>query len=118
MTPVRFLFDEDCNARIVRGIRRRTSTFNLITIHEAELDSAKDFDVLAHAAMEGRVVVSHDVRTMTAYAKIRLLAGLPMAGLRLIPQAYPVGQAIEDLLLIAEVSTAEEWRGRVIFLPL
>ncbi len=118
MTPVRFLFDEDCNARIVRGIRRRTSTFNLITIHEAELDSAKDFDVLAHAAMEGRVVVSHDVRTMTAYAKIRLLAGLPMAGLLLIPQAYPVGQAIEDLLLIAEVSTAEEWRGRVIFLPL
>ena len=118
MTPVRFLFDEDCNARIVRGIRRRTSTFNLITIHEAELDSAKDFDVLAHAAMEGRVVVSHDVRTMTAYAKIRLLAGLPMAGLLLIPQAYPVGQAIEDLLLIAEVSTAEEWRGRGIFLPL
>jgi hypothetical protein len=118
VSPVRFLFDEDCNARIVRGIRRRTSTFDLVTIHEAGLESANDFDVLAHAATEGRVVVSHDVRTMTAHATVRILAGLPMAGLLLIPQTYPVGQAIEDLLLIAEVSTAEEWQGRVIFLPL
>lgn len=118
MTPVRYLFDEDCNARIVRGIRRRTSKFDLITVHEAGLSSTNDFDVLAHAAVEGRVVVSHDVRTMTVYASIRLVTGLPMAGLILIPQTYPVGQAIEDLLLIAEISTAEEWQGRVIFLPL
>ncbi len=41
-----------------------------------------------------------------------------MAGLILIPQAYPVGQAIEDLLLIAEVTTAEEWQGKMVFLPL
>jgi Domain of unknown function (DUF5615) len=118
VTPIRFLFDEDCNARIVRGIRRRTSKLDLITVHEAGLDSTNDFDVLAHAAVEGRVVVSHDVRTMTVYASFRLGAGLPMAGLLLIPQTYPIGQAIEDLLLIAEVSTAEEWQSRVIFLPL
>lgn len=118
MTPVRYFFDEDCNARIVRGIRRRTSKLDLITVHEAGLGGANDFDVLAHAAVERRVVVSHDVRTMTVYANIRLVASLPMAGLLLIPQTYPVGQAIEDLLLIAEVSTAEEWQGRVIFLPL
>ena len=41
-----------------------------------------------------------------------------MAGLILIPQTYPVGQAMEDLLLIAEVSTAEEWQAKMVFLPL
>jgi hypothetical protein len=41
-----------------------------------------------------------------------------MAGLIVIPQTYPVGQAIEDLLLIAEVSTGEEWHGKIVFLPL
>lgn len=118
MTPVRYLFDEDCNARIVRGIRRRTSKLDLMTVQEAGLGSAGDFEVLAHAAAEGRIVVSHDVRTMTAHATASMTLGSPMADLLLIPQTYPVGQAIEDLLLIAEVSTAEEWRSRIIFLPL
>jgi hypothetical protein len=55
---------------------------------------------------------------MTAYAATQLQAKQPMAGLILIPQAYPVGHAIEDLLLIAEVTTAEEWQGKMVFLPL
>ncbi len=118
MTPVRFLFDEDCNARIVRGIRRRTSKIDLTTVQEAGIGSANDFEVLAHAAAEGRIVISHDVRTMTAHATVNMALGSPMAGLLLIPQTYPVGQAIEDLLLIAEVSTGDEWRGKIIFLPL
>ena len=41
-----------------------------------------------------------------------------MAGLILIAQAYPIGQAIDDLVLIAEVSTAEEWQSKLVFLPL
>lgn len=48
----------------------------------------------------------------------RMQAKEPMAGLLVIPQTYPVGQAIEDLLLIAEVSSGEEWQGQIIFLPL
>jgi predicted nuclease of predicted toxin-antitoxin system len=118
VTPVRYLFDEDCNARIVRGVRRRTSKLDLITVQETGLGSANDSEILAHAAAEGRIVVSHDVRTMTAHATINMAFGSPMAGLLLIPQTYPIGQAIEDLLLIAEVSTGEEWQGKILFLPL
>lgn len=55
---------------------------------------------------------------MTVHAKARLLATKPMSGLILISQDYPVGQAIDDLVLIAEVSTVEEWQGKIIFLPL
>jgi predicted nuclease of predicted toxin-antitoxin system len=118
VTPVRYLFDENCNARIVRGIRRRTSKLDVVTVQEAGLDSADDSTILAHAAERGLVVVSHDARTMIAHATAQLLGNPPMAGLIVIPQAYPVGQAIEDLLLIAEVSTGEEWHGQIVFLPL
>lgn len=118
MSQVRYLFDEDCNARILRGVRRRVPGLHVITAQEAGLGNSTDLAILAFAAAEGCIVVSHDVRTMTAYAATQLQAKQPMAGLILIPQAYPVGHAIEDLLLIAEVTTAEEWQGKMVFLPL
>ena len=118
MSQVRYLFDEDCNARILRGVRRRAPGLHVVTAQEAGLGSGTDLAILMFAAAEGCIVVSHDVRTMTAYAATQLQAKQPMAGLILIPQAYPVGHAIEDLLLIAEVTTAEEWQGKMVFLPL
>ena len=118
MSQVRYLFDEDCNARILRGVRRRAPRLHVITALEAGLGNNTDLAILAFAATEGCIVVSHDVRTMTAYAATQLRAKQPMAGLILLPQAYPVGQAIEDLLLIAEVTTIEESHGKMVFLPL
>ncbi|MDH4207829.1 MAG: DUF5615 family PIN-like protein [Anaerolineae bacterium] len=118
MSQVRYLFDEDCNARILRGIRRRAPGLYIVTTHDVGFGSHPDPVILAFAATEGLVVVSHDVRTMTAHAATHLQNQQSMAGLILIPQTYPVGHAIEDLLMIAEVSTAEEWHGRVVFLPL
>ena len=118
MSQVRYLFDENCNARILRGVCRRAPGLHVVTAQDAALGSGTDLAILAFAAEEGLIVVSHDVRTMTAHAATQLQAQQPMAGLILIPQAYPVGQAIDDLVLIAEVTTAEEWQGKMVFLPL
>jgi len=118
MSQVRYLFDEDCNARILRGLRRRVPNLHSITAQDAALGNSTDQAILTFAAAEGYVVVSHDVRTMTATAAAQLRAHQPLAGLILIPQTYPVGQAIDDLLLIAEVTTREEWQGKIVFLPL
>jgi predicted nuclease of predicted toxin-antitoxin system len=118
VSQLRYLLDENCNARIFRGLLRRAPQLNILTIHEAGLRGDLDAAILEFAAMEQRVVVSHDVRTMPVHAKARLLATKPMSGLILISQDYPVGQAIDDLVLIAEVSTVEEWQGKIIFLPL
>jgi len=115
---VRYLFDEDFNGRIVIGVRRRVPTLDTVTVPEAGLKEAVDPAVLEWAAVEGRVVVSHDHKTMRAYAEERLMAGLPMAGLILVRQDYPLGQAIDDLVLIGETTTAEEWQGKIVFLPL
>ena len=41
-----------------------------------------------------------------------------MAGLILVPQTAALGQMIDDLVLIAEATTAEEWNGTIVFLPL
>ena len=59
-----------------------------MTVQEAGLGSDTDAEILAFAAAEGRVAVSHDVRTMTLCATARLHAEQPMAGLILIAQAH------------------------------
>lgn len=118
MTTVRYLFDENCNARIIRGIRRHSSVLDTITVQEVGLTSADDAAVLTYAAEHALILISHDARTMIGHAIAKLVGNLPMAGLIVIPQTYPIGKAIEELILIAEVSTAEEWQGQIVFLPL
>lgn len=118
VNAIRFLFDEDCNGRIVRGLRRRTPTLNSVTVLEAGLGEATDNAVLEHASTECRVVISHVYSTMRACAEDRLRAGLPMAGLILVPQYVQLGKAIEELVLIAETTSPEERQGHIVFLPL
>ena len=118
MSSVKYLFDQDFNGRIVRGVRRRMPSLDTKTVQEAGLSEAPDPQVLEWAAGEFRLVVSHDHRTMRTYAEERLNSQLPMRGLILIHQRVPLREAIESLVLVAETSTAEEWDGKIIFLPL
>ena len=55
---------------------------------------------------------------MTAAALSHVSAGLPMAGLLLARQLQPPRPTIESLILIWSASEAEEYRDRVVFLPL
>jgi hypothetical protein len=118
VSTVRLLFDEDFNGRVIRGVRRRPIAFETITAAEAELGGRDDDIVLEWAANNGRLLVSHDRRTLRPAAERRLAAGLAMSGLILVRQDYPIGQAIDEIVLIGEASTAEEWLGLITYLPL
>ena len=74
--------------------------------------------VLAWAAQNGRVVLTHDVSTMTAHAYARVASGLPMPGVFAVSQLAPISQVIEDLVLLAECSLPGEWEGQVRYVPL
>ena len=41
-----------------------------------------------------------------------------MAGVFAVTQDAPIGAVIEDLVLIVECSTPDEWLGQIVFLPL
>jgi hypothetical protein len=74
--------------------------------------------VLEWAAKERRVLLTHDVSTVTRYAYERVRAGQPMPGVFEVSRAVPISQAIEDILLLAECSLDDEWEGQVRYLPL
>lgn len=115
---LRLLADEDLDNDIVRGLLRRRSDISIVRVQDVGLRGADDLAILEWAARENRVVITHDVSTMTAHAYHRISTGQPMPGIFAVAQSVPLNVAIEDLLLIAECSFPGEWEGQVRHLPL
>jgi hypothetical protein len=69
--------------------------------------------VLAHAASENRVVLTHDVSTLVASAYRRVEAAEPMPGVIAVAQSTLAGVVIEDPVIIVKCSTDEDWRDQV-----
>lgn len=113
-----FLADENFNNQIVRGILRQNPRVDIVRVQDVGLSEADDPTVLEWAANQGRVVLTHDVATMTYFAYERIQAGLVMPGVFEVSRRVSVGLAIEEILLIAECSFEGEWEGQVRFLPL
>ena len=110
--------DENFNGDIVRGLLRHRPTLNIVRLQDVRLSGAEDPVVLAWAAQEGRVLLTHDVSSITRYAYERIQAGQPMPGVFEVSRDLPVGRAIEEILLLAECSLEREWEGQVRYLPL
>ena len=115
---IRLAADENLNNDIIRGVLRRQPDLDIVRVQDVGLSSADDPIVLEWAAREERVLLTHDVSTITKYAYERVRAGKPMPGVFEIGRTVPIGRAIEDVLLLAECSLDGEWEGQVRYLPL
>jgi hypothetical protein len=113
-----FLADVNFNRRVIRGMVRRQSDLDIVRAQEVGLAKAVDPDLLSWAAQEGRVLFTHDVETVPLFAYDRVRAGLPMPGVIEVDQDMSVGQAVEELLIVAECSFPGELEGQILYLPL
>ena len=84
----------------------------------AEIAGQDDPTLLAWAADQGRVLLTHDVRTITGFAYERVKAGEPMPGVVEVKRTAPLGEIIEDILLLVEAGRPEDVDNQVIYLPL
>ena len=112
------LADENFNNDIVRGLRRRKPGVDIVRVQDVGLYGVDDPVVLAWAARQHRVLLSHDVTTVTKYTYDRVRAGESMPGVFEVSRDTPIRTAIEDLALLVECSLAGEWEGQVRYLPL
>jgi hypothetical protein len=93
---LRLVVDEDFNHNILRGVRRRNPAADIVTVQDEGLSGADDPTVLEWAAQAGRVVLTHDVNSMTRHAYDRVREGKPMPGVFEDPRDTPIGAAIEE----------------------
>jgi len=115
---LKFAADENFNNNIVRGLLRKMPHLDIVRIQDAGLTGADDPPVLEWAAGENRVLLTHDVATMTRYAYTRIDAGLKMPGVFEVDPFAPIGPVIRDILLLAELSLDAEWENQIGYIPL
>ncbi len=117
MTP-RFLADENIDPDLVLGLRRRVDDIDILRVQDVGLRTVGDPEILQWAADEGRILISHDLKTIPGFAGERLIAGLPMSGVVLLRSTLSIAQAIDEIAAIAGASDAEEWINQIAYLPL
>ena len=93
-------------------------TLDIVRIQDAGLSGADDPAVLRWAADAGRVLLTQDVSTMTYWAYERIAAGEPMPGVVELGSDPAVGQAVEDLVLLATAGLPEDCDGHILYFPL
>jgi hypothetical protein len=112
---LRLAADEDFDGSIIRGLRRRLPDLDIVRVQDAGLSGALDAVVLAWAAQDDRMLLTHDVDTLIADAWSRVRNGLPMPGVCAVHQQTAVGRAIDQLQLLITASQEGECRDRVVF---
>jgi hypothetical protein len=114
---VRFQADANLNQIILLAARRREPALDFQTALQAEFSGVNDSEVLARAAREGRILVTHDRKTMPRHF-FAFITTATSAGVLIVPQHLQVAAAVVDLLLISHASEAEEWMNQIRSLPL
>lgn len=114
---MRLVTDENFNGSILRGLVRRLPELDVVRIQDVGLIHADDPTILEWAANEGRILLSHDVATITLYAYERIKNGLPMPGVVEVIATAPIGQVIDDLYLFVCCSLPDEYEGQILFIP-
>jgi hypothetical protein len=102
----------------VRGLSLRQADLDVVRVQDVGLSGSDDPDILAWAAENNRIVLTHDRATMADYAYERVAAGQEMAGVFILNDRFPVGRAIDEILLMVACSEQAEWSGRAVHVPL
>lgn len=115
---MRFATDENFDERILKGLRARLPALDIVRVQDTEMFQAPDEVLLAWLADEGRILLTHDVRTMPHYVYERVRSGLPVPGVIEIHKKTPIGAAIGELEILLGASTPEDFENQVMFVPL
>jgi predicted nuclease of predicted toxin-antitoxin system len=115
---LKLLSDENFNGDIVRGLFLRQSNLDLLRVQDVGLRKMDDPTILAWAASNERILITHDRATVPDFAYERLVRGEAMAGIFIINDQMPIRQTIDELLLLVDCSEQAEWKDKVLYLPL
>ena len=116
---MKWLADENFRHAIVRGLWRRAPKFDIVRVQDlSEISGVEDSVILVWATSQDRAVLTHDLSTMIPAMRELQHRVLPCAPIVLVPDSLPTGQAIEEILLLDECSTVDDWTAGVLYLPL
>jgi Domain of unknown function (DUF5615) len=97
---LRFQADNDLKFSIVKAARQREPSIDFLSAQESQLHGMDDAELLERVAEDGRVLVSHDRRTMLRHFHDRLMAAKSSPGLLVVSQGTPIRDVVEAILVL------------------
>lgn len=116
----KFLLDENLDPAIVRGVRRRDPTIDILHVGEAgaPLASTPDPEILVYCEQEQRILVTNNRASMPEHITAHIANGRHYWGiLTTRSRRPPISKVIEALLLVAGASEAEEYIDTLNWIP-
>ena len=100
----------------MKGVLRGEPRIDFRTATSAGLRGLSDLEVVTLAAQDGRVLVSHDRKTIPR-AFAQFIGAKTSPGLFLVSQKTDLLVAIESILLAWTATDATEWVNRLVAIP-
>lgn len=115
---MKFFADENFHGGVLDALLAIFPDLDVIRIQDTEFSGAKDEMLLEVAAQQGRIMLTHDVSTLTKHAYDRVRDGLPMPGVIEVREGMPIGQALDDLQVLIGAGTPDDFENQVRYVPL
>jgi len=113
--PLAVYMDVHVPAAVTEGLRR-----TLLDVRTAQGDAAgllSDEELLMRATALGFILLTQDADFLEITARWQQ-QGIPFSGVLFAPQGTPIGRMIEDAELCLAGLAADEFRNRLVHLPL
>ncbi|MCK6577428.1 MAG: DUF5615 family PIN-like protein [Anaerolineae bacterium] len=114
---MRLLADENFHGDVLDALLRAEASLDTVRVQDSEIYGASDPVVLEWAAKEERILLTHDVQTMTKHAYDRIRAGLPMPGVIEVRIRLSIGDTAEQILIALLTTQPGELVGRITYIP-
>ncbi|MBL8228445.1 MAG: DUF5615 family PIN-like protein [Bryobacterales bacterium] len=114
---IRFQADADLRHSFVSAVRRREPSIDFASAADGNLEGVPDPEVLEITAQQGRILVTHDRRTMVDHFRTRLAEGKSSPGVFLVTQSAQTGQVVEAIMMVWAASEPVEWENQLRYLP-
>jgi len=115
---IKLAIHENFDGDILRGLLRRTADLDAVRVQDVGLAATPDTVILAWAAGERRILLTHDGDTVPGFAYDRVRSGEPMAGVFLVNDRMPKASAIDQLFLAIQCLDPEDCKDQVHHFPL
>lgn len=114
---IRFQADADIRQQIVLAVRRLEPSIDFASAADSKLIGTADPHILDFAAREGRVLVTHDRRTMIEHFRNHLEQGKLSPGVFLVSQFAATSAVAEALVMVWSASEITDWENQLRHLP-
>lgn len=115
---LRFLADENFNGHLLRALLRHVPDLDVLRVQEVGLMGVDDPEILEWAAQNGRVMLTHDAKTMVGFAYDRVRAEVLMPGVIVINEQNSLRVLLEDLVIATTCLYESELSNHAYYIPI